>query len=193
MKRYLVAAVMCAWAALPAGAQELRRDAAERAGVSAAGSRLDLRAIVHAKALEIAALQVPQVQQPPPTAPPRQVGPERTTKQKALYFGTLAFGIVGTIFNVVETRDALDHRLEARTFPLIWKKTKDPADKGQVTGIIAGANGGLMAIGAYLFMKGNPPLATFINVLVGGATTIVSLHDRAVINDCEKDPRTCGG
>jgi hypothetical protein len=188
-----IVAVVCVLAGLPAAAQELRTDAAAGVGVPAASPRLDLRAIVHAKALEIAALQVPQVQQPPPATPPRQVGPERTTKQKALYFGTLAFGVVGTIFNIVETRDALDHHLEARTFPLIWKKTKDPADKSQVTGIIAGANGALMAIGGYLYMKGNPPLATFINVLIGGATTIVSLHDRAIINDCEKDPRTCGG
>ena len=194
MKRCVVAVVLCTLAAPPVGAQALRSDSAGSASAPAEGSRLNLRAIVHEKAVEIAAFQVPQVPQTPSTTPPRgPSGPEVSGRAKALYFATLGWAVAGSIFNIMETRDALDHRLQARTFPLVWKTTRDPKDKGQVSAIIAGANGGIVGAGAWLFRKGNSPLATFINVLVGGATTVVSLHDRSIIKDCDKNPRKCGG
>jgi len=93
------------------------------------------------------------------------------------------------VYNIHTTRDALDHHLEARTFPLVWKKTRDPADKNKVTGIIAGGNGGLLALGGIFFARGQQPLGTFVNVLVAGATTAVGLHNRSIINDCT--PTTC--
>jgi hypothetical protein len=171
MKRCIVAVVLCALTT-PAWAEE---------------SPLNLRAIVQRKAIELAAYQVPQTQQPPPPpATPKATGIERSGKEKAAYFITLGLGVFGTIFNIAETRKALDHHLEARTFPLVWKTTKDPADKGQVSGIIAGANGALLAAGAFVYAKGNTPLASFVNALVGGATTIISLHDRSIIKDCEE-------
>src|SRR6187549_1905787 len=127
MKRSIVAVLLCALAVPSAWAQEL-----------------DLHLIVRQKAAEIAAYQVPQTPQPPPTTT-ASTSSSGNGKATALYFGTLGAAIAGTIFNIKETRSALDHHLEARTFPLVWKTTKDPADKGQVSGIIAGANGGILA------------------------------------------------
>jgi hypothetical protein len=185
MKRFLVAAVLCAMVAPPTWAQERRLEGADRADVPAAGASLNLRAILHQKALEIAAYQVPQAPQTPAAAAPQSPPPEKSGKAKALYLATLAGAVGGTIFNIVETRRALDHHLGARTFPLVWKTTRDPNDKSSVTGIIAGSNGALLAVGAFVFARGNAPLATFVNLLVGGATTAISLHDRSIINDCE--------
>jgi hypothetical protein len=173
MKGSIVAVLLCALAAPTAWAQEL-----------------DLRSIVRQKAAEIAAFQVPQTPQPPPTTTTTSSS-GRSGKEKALYFGTLGAGVVGTIFNIKETREALDHHLEARTFPLVWKTTKDPADKGQVSGIIGGANGAILAAGAFVYSKGNTPLATFVNVLVAAATTVISLHDRSIINDCKAGKVIC--
>lgn len=166
MKRLIVAVLLCGLSGPSTWAQEL-----------------DLRAVVHQKAMELAAYQVPQTPQPPPTAtPPSSSG--GSGKQKGIYFGTLGAAVVGTIFNIKETRKALDHHLEARTFPLVWKTTKDPKDKGKVSGIIGGANGGILAAGGFVYKNGNGPLATFVNVLVAAATTLISLHDRTIINDC---------
>jgi hypothetical protein len=114
MKRSIVAVFLCALAVPPTSAQEL-----------------DLHAIVRQKATELAAFQVPQTPQPPPTTTAGSSSSEKSGKEKALYFGTLGAAVFGTIFNIKETRDALDHHLEARTFPLVWKTTKDPADKGR--------------------------------------------------------------
>ena len=172
MKRTIVAVLLCALAVPSAWAQEL-----------------DLRLIVRQKAAEIAAFQVPQTPQPPPTTTAGSSSSSgKTGKEKALYFGA---AVAGTIFNIKETREALDHHLEARTFPLVWKTTKDPADKGQVSGIIAGANGGILAAGAFVYTKGNTPLGTFVNVLVAAATTVISLHDRSIIKDCKAGKVLC--
>lgn len=186
MKRTIVAVLLCALVGPPAWAQEARSEVAERAGVPAAGSQLDLQAIVHQKALEIAAFQVPQVPQTPAPTSPRASGPEKSGKTKVIYLATLAGAVAGTIYNISTTRDALDHHLRARTFPMVWKETNKPEDKGSVSGIIAGANGGLMAIGALVYAKGNAPLGTFINVLVGAGTTVIGLRNRSIINDCLK-------
>jgi len=173
MKRSIVAVLLCALAVPSAWAQEL-----------------DLHLIVRQKAAEIAAYQVPQTPQPPPTTT-ASTSSSGNGKAKALYFGTLGAAIAGTIFNIKETRSALDHHLEARTFPLVWKTTKDPADKGQVSGIIAGANGGILAAGGFVYAKGNTQLGTFVNVLVAAATTIISLHDRTIIKDCKAGKVVC--
>jgi hypothetical protein len=173
MKRSIVAVLLCALAVPSAWAQEL-----------------DLHLIVRQKAAEIAAYQVPQTPQPPPTTT-ASTSSSGNGKAKALYFGTLGAAVAGTIFNIKETRSALDHHLEARTFPLVWKTTKDPADKGQVSGIIAGANGGILAAGGFVYAKGNTQLGTFVNVLVAAATTIISLHDRTIIKDCKAGKVVC--
>ena len=173
MKRSIVAVLLCALAVPSAWAQEL-----------------DLHLIVRQKAAEIAAFQVPQTPQPPPTTT-ASTSSSGNGKAKALYFGTLGAAVAGTIFNIKETRSALDHHLEARTFPLVWKTTKDPADKGQVSGIIAGANGGILAAGGFVYAKGNTQLGTFVNVLVAAATTIISLHDRTIIKDCKAGKVVC--
>ena len=172
MTRSIVAVLLCALAAPSVVAQEL-----------------DLRLIVQQKAAEIAAYQVPQTPQPPPTT--TTASSSGNGKQKALYFGTLAAGVFGTIFNIKETREALDHRLEARTFPLVWKTTKDPADKGKVSGIIAGANLGILGAGGFVYARGNAPLGTFVNILVAAATTVISLHDRSIISDCRAGKVIC--
>ena len=191
MKRFVVAVVLCALPAPPAGAQEGRSEAVERTSVPAAGSRLNLQAIVHEKALALASLQVPQVPQAPaPPAATPTAGIERSTKEKTIYILTVAGAVAGTIFNIKTTRDALDHHLEARTFPLVWKTTTDPKDKGSVSAIIAGTNSVLMAASAVVFVRGNTALASFVNLMVAGSTTVVSLHDRSVINNCESK-RTC--
>jgi hypothetical protein len=171
MKRSIVAVLLCALAVSPTWAQEL-----------------DLHAIVRQKATELAAFQVPQTPQPPPTTTAGSSTSGKTGKEKALYFGTLGAAVFGTIFNIKETRDALDHRLEARTFP---KTTKDPADKGKVSGIIGGANGAILAAGAFAYAKGNSPLGTFVNALVAVATTVISIHDRGIINDCKAGKVIC--
>jgi len=172
MKRVIVTALLCALAGPPTWAQEL-----------------DFHAIVRQKAGEIAAYQVPQTPQPPPTTTTSSSG--RPAKEKALYFGTLGAAVAGTIFNIKETRDALDHHLEARTFPLVWKTTKDPSEKGKVSGIIAGANGAILGAGAFVYTRGNTPLATFVNALVGVPPPVISIHDRSIINDCKAGKVIC--
>jgi hypothetical protein len=173
MKRSIVVVLLCVLAVTPTWAQEL-----------------DLHLIVRQKGAEIAAYQVPQTPQPPPTTTAGTSSSGRTAKEKALYFGTLGAGVFGTIFNIKETRRALDHHQEVRTFPIIWKTTKDPADKGQVSAIIGGANGGILAAGAFVYKNGNTPLATAVNVLVAVATIAISMHDRSIIKDCIA-ARTC--
>ena len=110
---------------------------------------------------------------------------EPTGKTKTIYAISLGAAAAGTIYNIKTTRDALDHHLEARTFPLVWKKTRDPNDKDKVSAIIACVNGGLMAISGIAFYQHHHGLATLINVLVAGATTAVALHNRSIINDAE--------
>jgi hypothetical protein len=170
MKRAIVALLLCALAGPALSAQELRR--------------LDLHAIVQQKAFEIAAFQVPQVPQTPPPATTATSG-SGMDKGKVLYFVTLAGAVAGSLYNISTTRDALDNRLRAKTFPLVWKETNKPEDKGSVSAIIAASNGGLLALGALIYRNGNRPLATFLNVLVGAGTAITGLHNRAVINDCK--------
>jgi len=60
-----------------------------------------------------------------------------------------------------------------------------------VSGIIAGANGGILAAGGFVYAKGNTQLGTFVNVLVAAATTIISLHDRTIIKDCKAGKVVC--
>jgi len=173
MKRFIVGVVVCSLTGVPVFAAE---------GGGPEG-RLNLRAIVADKAMTTA-LQVPQTQQPPPPPTAGPTGPTHSQKEKMLYLITLAGAAVGVIYNISTTRDALDHHLEARTFPVVWQKTNDPADKGKVSATIAGANGGLLAIGALVYHNGNGPLATFLNVLVGGGTGVIGLRNRSIINDC---------
>jgi hypothetical protein len=189
MKRTIAIVLLCTLMAPPLGAEDGRSEAAERTGVPSTGVRFDLRAIVHEKAAALA-FQVPQTPQtPPPTTTASQSG--GSDRAKTVYLVTLAGAVVGTIYNIKTTREALDLRLRARTFPLVWKETNDPGDKGQVTGIIAGANGALLGIGGLMFRKGNTPLATFINVLVGAGTGIIGLRNRNTINDCKKAGVVC--
>ena len=108
---------------------------------------------------------------------------------KAAYFAALGFAAAGVIYNIKTTRDALDHGLEARTFPLVWQKTKDPKDKNKVSALIASTNGALLGVGAFVYKRGDPKLATFINLLVGGATMFIGVHNKGVIDDCT--PSTC--
>jgi hypothetical protein len=132
------------------------------------------------------ALQAPTTTPPPAQAqanPPSVAAPH---EGKALYIVTLAAAVGGTAYNIHTTREALDRRLSAKTFPLVWKTTRDPADKGKLTGIIAGLNGGLMVVGGIVFAKRHPGLATAINVIVAAATTGVALRNRNVINDDKK-------
>ena len=175
MKRLIVAVLLCALAGPQALAQEIRS--------------LNMQAIVRQKAFEIAAYQVPQTPQTPP--PATTTASSGTSKAKILYLATLAGAAVGIVYNIKTTREALDLRLRARTFPLVWKETNDPGDKGQVSGIIAGANGGLLALGALMFKRDNAPLATFVNVLVGAGTGIIGLKNRNTINKCKKAGVTC--
>jgi hypothetical protein len=191
MKRFIVGAVICSLTGLPIHAQDGGR--VETGAVSspdaAAGGRLDLHAIIAEKATAVA-LQVPQGQQPARPPAPAPTGVTYTKSEKVLYAVTLAGAAAGVIYNITTTRDALDHHLQARTFPLVWKKTSDPGDKGQVTGIIAASNAALLTVGALVFRNGNAPLATFLNVIVAGGTTIAGLRNRSIINDCE-DKGTC--
>jgi hypothetical protein len=176
MKRVIVAVLLCALVGPPAWAQEIRS--------------LNLQAIVQQKGIEIAAYQVPQVPQTPPPATTTSSG-SGDNKAKYLYIATLAGAVVGTIYNIKTTREALDLRLRARTFPLVWKETNKPEDKGQVSAIIAGANGGLLAVGALVYRNDNKPLATFINVLVGAGTGLIGLKNRNTINNCKKPGVVC--
>ena len=183
MKRIVWLVMLAGLAAIPARAEDVRREAIDTRVTSVAGvPRLDLGPAVLARAFAFS-LQ----QQAPPGASPRVGGGH--IKTKMIYFATLAGAVAGMAYNIKTTRDALDHHLEARTFPLVWKKTRDPADKSKVTGIIAGANGGLLALGGVFFARGDAPLGTFVNVLVAGATTAIGLHNSSIVNDCT--PATC--
>jgi hypothetical protein len=179
MKRIVWLVVLAGLAAMPVRAEDVRREAIDTRVTSVASApRLDLGQDVLARALALS-LQ----QQAPPPGKGRSVGGASNTT-KAIYFATLAGAVAGMVYNIHTTRDALDHHLQARTFPLVWKTTRDPADKNKVTGIIAGGNGGLLALGGIFFARGKAPLGTFVNVLVAGATTAVGLHNRSIVNDC---------
>jgi hypothetical protein len=183
MKQIVWLVVIAGLAAIPARAEDVRREAIDTGVTSVASApRLDLGPDVLARAFALS------LQQQAPPGPGRSIGGTSTTT-KAIYFATLAGAVAGLVYNIRTTRDALDHHLEARTFPLVWKKTRDPADKNKVTGIIAGGNGGLLALGGIFFARGKAPLGTFVNVLVAGATTAVGLHNRSIVNDCT--PTTC--
>ena len=178
MKRIVWLVVLAGLAAIPARAEDVRRDSIDtRVTAVTSVARLDLGPDVLARAFALS------LQQQAPPGPGRSVG-GASNKIKAIYFATLAGAVAGMVYNIHTTRDALDHHLEARTFPLVWKKTRDPADKNKVTGIIVGGNGGLLALGGIFFARGERPLGTFVNVLVAGATTAVGLHNRSIINDC---------
>jgi len=169
MMRIFVALSVCVSIAAPAAAQGLSLP------------RVNFEQAVADHAIRLSAIQTPTSTAKP--EPSHVAGPEFTTKDKTIYGISLAAAVFGTIFNIVETRDALDKHLKAKTFPLVWKDTSDPADKSKVTAIIASTNGGLMVVSAFVFKRGNPPLASFLNFLIGGATSAIALHDRSVIND----------
>jgi hypothetical protein len=172
MMRTLVAVSVCLSVAAPAAAQTLTTP------------HVNFDQAVSDHAVRLSAIQTPTSTAKP--EPSQVAGPTFTRKDKTIYGISLAAAVFGTIFNIKETREALDKGLSAKTFPLVWKETKDPSEKGKVTAIIAGTNGGLMVVSAFVFRHGNPPLASFVNFLIGGATTVVALHDRNVIHDSEK-------
>jgi hypothetical protein len=167
MKRSIAALVVFTLTAAPVVAQDV-----------ATGPRLTLRGV-----------PLNSLQAPPTTTTPAQNSPisqEAPREGKGLYVLSLAAAGAGTIYNIHTTREALDRHLGAKTFPLVWKTTTDPADKGKLTGIIAGLNGGLMALSGIVFYQRHPGLATAINVMVAAATTGVGLRNRSVINDDKK-------
>jgi len=134
----------------------------------------------------LSALQPPTTTTAPPaqnTNPPSQGEPYHG---KRMYIGSLVAAGVGTFYNIKTTREALDRHLGAKTFPLVWKTTTDPEDKGKLTAIIAGLNGGLMAVSGIVFFQRHPGLATAINAMVAVATTTIGLRNRNVINDDKK-------
>jgi ABC-type Fe3+ transport system substrate-binding protein len=172
MTRTFVAVMLVVSMAAPAAAQTLT-------------PHVNFQQAVSDHAIRLAAIQTPTSSATPPPQPQTSSGPLITGKDKTIYGISLAAAAFGTIFNIIEVRDALDHHLKAKTFPLVWQDTSDPKDKGKLTATIAATNGGLMVVSAIAFKRGNPPIASFINFLVGGATTIVALHDRQVINDAK--------
>jgi len=172
MIRTLVALALCVSIAGPAAAQ-------------VAGPRVNFDKIVSDQATRLA-IQTPTSSATPPPQPRTEMAaPELTSKDKMIYGISLAAAAAGTIFNIKETRDALDLGLKAKTFPFVWTTTSDPADKGKVTGTILAANGGLMVVSYILVRKGKAPLGSFLNFLIAGATTAVSFHDRQIINDAK--------
>jgi hypothetical protein len=168
MKQLILVLLLSAATAMPAGAQEMWRDGRPA---------LDLSHDALARAMSDVPFSQPQATAGADTGPSK--------KAKVLYFVTLAGAVAGLAYNIKTTRDALDRHLEARTFPLVWQKTTDPKDKGKVSGILAATNGTILTLGGVAFARGNTSLGTFVNLLVGGATTIVGLHNRSVINDCQ--------
>jgi hypothetical protein len=186
MKRLVLGVLCVALAAAPlAAAQETRHENAVAApGPESSLVNLNLRKIAFDAAKAAAPGQTPQPQQPP--AAPSRAGTSGATK--VVYAISLGAAAGGTIYNIRKTREALDRKLEARTFPLVWLKTSDPADKGKMSAVIGGVNGALMAVSALAFRARNTRTAILMNVLVAGATIGVALHDRSVIN---KDKQTC--
>jgi len=184
MRRVTIALFLCALTAFPAAAQDIRDDQSPAPAVQASAGGLTLRGVsVNTPAsismrLSTADLQDPTAQQTP------SVHVERTGKLP--YAVSLAAAAFGVIYNVKTTREALDNHLNARSFPFVWKKTNDPNDKGKLTGIIIGFNGGLMAVSGVVFHKRHSALATGMNVLVAAVTTSVALHNRSIINDAKK-------
>jgi len=133
----------------------------------------------------LSALQPPATTTTPPQDP-SALSQSAPREGKGLYAVSLAAAAGGTIYNIKTTREALDRRLGAKTFPLVWKTTRDPEDKNKLTAIIAGLNGGLMAVSGVVFYQRHPGLATAINFMVAAATTAIGLRNRQVINDDKK-------
>jgi hypothetical protein len=169
MKRSIAALVIFTLTAVPVMAQDV-----------ASAPRLTLRGV------PLSALQTPATTTTPAQDPANTLSQAAPREGKGVYVATLAAAVAGTIYNIHTTREALDRHLGAKTFPLVWKTTTDPADKGRLTGIIAGLNGGLMAVGGIVFYQRHPGLATAINVMVAVATTGIGLRNRNVINDDKK-------
>jgi len=171
MTRTVVALALCVSVAAPAAAQVV-------------SPRVNFQQAVADHATRLAAIQTPTSSAAPPPKPDTS-GSTLTSKDKTIYGISLAAAAFGTIFNIIETRDALDHHLKAKTFPLVWQDTSDPADKGKVTATIAGTNGGLMVVSYLLLRNGKAPLGSFLNFIIGGATTAVSIHDHSIISDAK--------
>jgi hypothetical protein len=172
MIRTGVVLAVCVSVAAPAAAQ-------------VSGPRVNFDKIVSAQATRLAIQTPTSSATPPPQQRVETASPTLSTKDKTIYGLSLAAAAAGTAFNIHETRSALDLNLGAKTFPLVWQETHDPADKGKVTATILAANGGLMVVSYILVRKGKAPLGSFLNFLIAGATTAVSFHDRSVINDAK--------
>ena len=169
MKRTVLALLCCALVTVPVAAQEGPRPA------------IDLRKIAFDAAKATAPGQATQT--PPPRTSPSG---NRTAGEAAIYAISLGAAAAGTIYDIQQTREALDRKLQVRTFPLVWIKTSDPADKGKMTGLIGGVNGGLMVLSAFAYKAHNTKTATLINVVVAAATIGVGLHAHSVISDDKK-------
>jgi hypothetical protein len=117
------------------------------------------------------------------------IDPGLSRTQKIAYFVTLATAIAGTAYNVKTTREALDLHQSVRTFPAIWQKSDGPEDKGRVTGLVIGTNGGVLALGGLLFKRNNATPALIINSFITSVTLAIGLQNQSVINDCT--PETC--
>lgn len=173
MRRIAVAMLCCALVTVPVAAQDVGREAEP---APQPPPRFNLSRVTFDAARTTARDQGPQATGVP--APSR--GSSSTAK--TVYAISLGAAAGGTIYNISKVREALDHRLEARTFPLVWLKTSDPADKGKMSSLVGGVNGALMAMSVFAYRAHNTRTAILINLLVAGATTGVALHDRSVIN-----------
>jgi len=172
MKRLMLTVLCGALISVPVAAQQVQQTAPAPSTIA----KLDLRKVVFDAAKQ--------------TAQPGQTTPRRTAasnngnnNNRILYAVSLAAAAGGTIYNIKETREGLDRKLQVRTFPLVWIKTSDPADKGKVTALVAGVNGALMVVSGFAYHGRNPGTAILINLLVAAATIGVGLNDRSKIND----------
>jgi len=175
MMRSLPIAILCgALVSVPVAAQEI---AAPAAAAQTQIPKLNLRKISFDAAKTASAAQTTQAQPQPVRSAETGAG------IRAGYIVSLVAASAGTVYMINQTRDALDRKLEVRTFPVVWWKTSNPDDKNKATLLVGGINAALMGLSAVAYHGHNPRTGILINAVVAAATFAVGFNDHSKIKD----------
>ena len=120
-----------------------------------------------------------------PARPPAAAKPQTDHTPLAAtlaYGGSLGVAIGGTTYVVNQTRRALDHHLDVRTFPLVWVRTSDPKDKGRVTATLWASNAAIMFGSFWAFRHHQYKTAVLLNAFVATITFVAGIHERNTID-----------
>jgi hypothetical protein len=148
---------------------------------SLAAQDLRLRPSFIQQGATASAQAAPQPRQGPPPAGASQS--DRPPLAVTIAYGaSLGIAVGGTAYVVNQTRRALDHHLDVRTFPLVWVRSSDPKDKGRVTATLWASNTIIM-VGSFLaFRHHQYKTAVLLNAFVATLTFVAGVRERNTIN-----------